>query len=110
MISHLKAVQQDIADNILEFNGMSVTLIYYISECIKEAIADADSHIINKAYLKENHGGEDGYLTKAKNCFYEIKADPSAKASFSEEIACLNPDTITWLLDAFDVDKDQLIK
>lgn len=115
VILRLRSVSEDIGDNMQNFKmAESLTMMYSIKLCVDEIILQYDTvgitEAIDKAYLKKYYSGyEDAYVDVAKENFMIIKNNASKKAKFQEEVADMRAGTINWLLDAFDIDKSEIL-
>lgn len=109
ILKNLRIISQDIIDNINVFSTEpSALMMEKINQCIQLVIADGSSNVIDRGHIGRKYGED--YVNPAKGYFAQIKADPTLKATFQDEVANLKVATIEWLLDAFDVDMSELIK
>ena len=108
ILKNLRIISQDITDNITVFTTEpSALMMEKINQCIQLVIADGSSNVIDRGYIGRKYGED--YVKPAKGYFTQIKADPTLKATFQDEVANLKVATIEWLLDAFNIDMSELI-
>ncbi|MBQ3181828.1 MAG: S-layer homology domain-containing protein [Clostridia bacterium] len=108
ILKNLRIISQDITDNMNVFTTEpSALMMEKINQCIQLVIADGSSNVIDRGHIGRKYGED--YVNPAKGYFAQIKADPTLKATFQDEVANLKVATIEWLLNAFEIDASELL-
>ncbi len=99
MLSKLNSCLADIKANLRNFDqGYQRNLINIIKDCIEGTIEAGQTQLIDADYVKATYTSE---IDEAKMYYNAIEADESEKASFQENLANLNSETLTWLATEF---------